>query len=259
MPNTIDRPHKKHSGNGQSEPRRQLRRQDRRQQRRDTFHKLISSDLIGRVSEEEYRTKVKRVYGGPKGALLTTASMLSLHLPLGKRLFRTRKFDLRGLRSILDVGSGAGQIARHLLRYADPEAQITCMDLSHPMLQRARHRLKQGNPEFVTADITKLPFADGSFDCITCGYVLEHLSDPQPGLAEMARVLRTGGRMLLLTTEDNFGGAWTSRFWYCRTYNRQELLRYCRELSLECKQELWFTKMHKVIRAGGICLEIEKV
>ena len=242
-----------------SQPIPQLGRKQRRLQRRKSLHKLISSDLIGRVSEEEYRTKVKRVYGGPKGALLTTASMLSLHLPLGERLFRSRKFDLRGLRSILDVGSGAGQIARHLLKYSDPEAKITCTDLSHPMLRRARHRMKLRKSEFVTADLTRLPFADGSFDCITCGYVLEHLSDPQPGLAEMARVLRTGGRMLLLTTEDSFSGAWTSRLWYCRTYNRQELLRYCRELRLECKQELWFTKMHKAIRAGGICIEIEKI
>ena len=137
------------------QPISQLSRKQRRLQRRKSLHKLISSDLIGRVSEEEYRTKVKRVYGGPKGALLTTASMLSLHLPLGERLFRSRKFDLRGLRSILDVGSGAGQIARHLLKYSDPEAKITCTDLSHPMLRRARHRMKLRKSEFVTADLTR--------------------------------------------------------------------------------------------------------
>ena len=45
---------------------------------------------------------------------------------------------------------------------------------------------------------------------------VSHVHDFQ-GLSELARVLRTGGRMLLLTTEDNFSGAWTSRFWYCRT------------------------------------------
>ncbi|MGI9430134.1 MAG: hypothetical protein ACR2NM_15850, partial [Bythopirellula sp.] len=75
---------------------------------------------------------------------------------------------------------------------------------------------------------------------------------------EIARVLQPGGRMFLLTTEDNFGGAWTSRVWYCRTYNRQELLGVCERLGLKCKKEIWFTKMHKAIRAGGICVEIEK-
>ncbi|MCG8448713.1 MAG: class I SAM-dependent methyltransferase [Pirellulales bacterium] len=238
---------------------RRSRRRQRRQRRRKVLHRLISSDLIRRVSEEEYRDKLKRVYGGPQGALLSTASMLSLHVPLGERMFRTRKFDLRGFRSILDVGSGAGQIAKHLLKYADPQASVTCTDLSQQMLRRARHRMKRGYADFVAADLTRLPFADSSFDCITCGYVLEHLNNPLPGLAEMARVLRKGGRMLLLTTEDNFGGAWTSRFWHCRTYNRQELLRHCEQLNLRCKQELWFTKMHKAMRAGGICAEIEKV
>ena len=67
--------------------------------------------MIRTASSDEYRQKVKRVYGGPKGAMLAACSMVSLHVPLGERLFKTRKFDLNGLRSILDVGSGAGQIA----------------------------------------------------------------------------------------------------------------------------------------------------
>lgn len=226
---------------------------------RAALHRLIENDLIREVSGDEYRRKVKRVYGGPKGAMLAACSMVSLHVPLGERLFRTRKFDLSGMRSILDVGSGAGQIARHLLKYSDPGASITCTDLSQQMLRRARNRLKSTSPEFVAADLARLPFADESFDGVTCGYVLEHLPDPQPGLAEMARVLTKGGRMLLLTTEDSFSGAWTSRMWYCRTYNRQELMRLCEGLGLRCRQELWFTKMHKAIRAGGICIEIEKI
>ncbi len=236
---------------------RASRRRPRR--RREALHRLIENDLIRRVSADEYRNKVKRVYSGPKGAILATCSMLSLHIPLVERFFRLRKFDLRGMRSILDVGSGAGQIAQHLLKYSDPGASVTCIDLSRQMLHRARNRLKSPNPNFVTADLTRLPFADGSFDCITCGYVLEHLPDPQPGLAEIARVLAKGGRMFLLTTEESFSGAWTSRLWYCRTYNRKELLSLCEGLGLRCKQELWFTKMHKAIRAGGICVEIEKV
>ncbi|QDS98368.1 class I SAM-dependent methyltransferase [Adhaeretor mobilis] len=227
--------------------------------RKRSLQKLIENDAIRKLSGDDYRSKVKRVYSGPKGALLSTCSTLSLHIPLGKRIFRNRKFDLRGCRSILDVGSGAGQLAGHVLRYSDPEAELTCTDLSRQMLRRARNRLKDGSPRFVTADLAHLPFRDGAFDCITCGYVLEHLPDPEPGLAEMARVLEKGGRMFLLTTEDNFSGAWTSRLWCCRTYNRAELMRLCEKLNLKWKQELWFTKMHQAIRAGGICVEIEKV
>ena len=226
--------------------------------RKKTILKLLENDLISRVSYEQYREKVRDVYGGPQGALLATASLLSLHIHLGDRLLRERKFDLRGAKHILDVGSGAGQIAKHLLKYSDPGAQITCIDLSRQMLRRARTRLKSGVPSFVAADLSALPFADASFDGVTCGYVLEHLPDPRKGLAELARVMQPGGRMFLLTTEDNFSGAWTSRLWCCRTYNRQELMRLCESLGLVWKNELWFTRVHRAIRAGGICVEIEK-
>ena len=252
--------------------------------RRKVFNRIVENDLIRRVSYEQYRDKIRDVYGGPKGAMLATCSMLSLHVPLGERLFRERKFDLSGARAILDVGSGAGQIARHLLKYTDRDARVTCLDLSPEMLLRARQRLKRTvraatrvgktpqlnpgripspvgprhRPDFVAADLSQIPFADAIFDCVTCGYVLEHLPNPRTGLAELARVLKPGGRMFLLTTEDSFSGAWTSRLWCCRTYNRRELMKTCESLGLHWKQELWFTHVHKIFRAGGICAEIEK-
>lgn len=219
---------------------------------------MIENDLIRRVSPDEYRARIKDVYGGAQGALLTVASTVSLHIPLGKRLIRTRQFDLRGMKSILDVGSGSGQIAGHLLQYADPTAAITCTDLSHPMLCRARHRLKSDRPAYLVADLTELPFADASFDGVTCGYVLEHVPNPADGLREFARVMCRGGRLLLLATEDSFSGAWTSRLWCCQTFNRDALRRLCESIGLRWKKELWFTPLHRALRAGGICVEIEK-
>jgi len=127
------------------------------------------------------------------------------------------------------------------------------------MLRRARQRLKSARPDYVVADVTSLPFANDSFDGITCGYVLEHLPDARPGLAELSRIMRPGGRILLLTTEDSFSGAWTSRLFLCRTYNRQELLQNCRDVGLEPVKELWLSPVHKVLRAGGICLELRRV
>lgn len=220
---------------------------------------MIENDLIRRVSPDEYRARIKDVYGGVQGSLLTVASTVSLHIPLGKRLLRTRQFDLRGMTSILDVGSGSGQIAGHLLQYADPKASITCVDLSHPMLCRARHRLKSDRPNFLVADLTNLPFADATFDGVTCGYVLEHVPNATDGLRELARVMCRGGRLLLLATEDSFSGAWTSRIWCCQTFNREALRSLCESLGLLWKRELWFTPLHRVLRAGGICVEIEKL
>ena len=91
--------------------------------RKNVVNRLLEDRSIERVSSDEYRDKVRSVYAGPKGALLATCSFLSLHKPLGERLLRERKFDLHGCRQILDVGSGAGQIAGHLLKYADRDAQ----------------------------------------------------------------------------------------------------------------------------------------
>ncbi len=155
--------------------------------RKKVFNKIVENDLIKRVSYEEYRDKVRDVYDGPQGALLATASLLSGHLAAGDRLLRERKFDLRGAKQILDVGSGAGQIAKHLLKYADLDAELVCFDLSFEMLRRARNRLKSDVPKHLVADLTRLPFADGTFDCVTCGYVLEHLPDARSGLSELAR------------------------------------------------------------------------
>ena len=229
-----------------------------RPKRRNVFNRIVENDLIRRLSHEQYQDKVRKVYGGPKGAMLDTFSRISGHLQFGERLLRKRRFDLTGCRDILDVGSGMGQIIGHLLKYADRDAHITGIDLSSPMLRRAHRRLRSVRPRLVAADLTNLPFADASFDCITCGYVIEHLPDVRVGLAELARVMSPGGRMLLFATEDNFTGAWTSRMWCCRTYNRAELLGQCEQFGLCLRQELWFTPMHKALRAGGICVELQR-
>ena len=174
---------------------------------------------------------------------------------MGKRLLRRRYFDLRRAKNILDIGSGAGQIIQHLLKYADPDACITGFDLSIEMLKRARRQLHSPRPQFVNADLTRLPFPDQTFDCITCGYVLEHLPDAQPGLAELSRVLVPGGRMLLIATEDSFGGAWTSRFWLCRTYNRAELRLSAKHSGCIGAANSGFRGFMRALRAGGICVE----
>jgi ubiquinone/menaquinone biosynthesis C-methylase UbiE len=226
--------------------------------RRKAVNRLVEDDLIRRVSFDEYREKVRDVYAGPKGALLATCSLLSLHSPMGERLFRKRKFSLDGVKSILDVGSGAGQIVKHLLKYAPGDARIVGIDLSPEMLRRARQRLRSDRPEFFSADLTHLPFADGTFDCVTCGYVLEHLPDPRTGLRELYRVMTPGARMLLLTTEDSLSGAWTSRLFCCRTYNRDELREMSHECGLVWHRELWFSSFHRLFKAGGICVELVK-
>lgn len=201
---------------------------------------------------------VRQLYAGPGGAALKTLSFLSLHVPLSERWLRDRMFDLRGATRILDAGCGAGQLTRHLAQYADPDASITACDFSVEMLLRARQRLASSSVQFVLGDLTQLPFSDASFDCITCGYAIEHLSDARSGLAELARVLKVGGRLLLRTTEDKWTGHLTARMWSCNAYNRQELQYRCHEQGLIWKKELWYSPVHQRLGIGGICVEIER-
>jgi ubiquinone/menaquinone biosynthesis C-methylase UbiE len=145
-----------------------------------------------------------------------------------------------------------------LLRWADHDAVIAGFDLSQRMLKRARRRLHSPRINHVAADLTRIPFATGLFDAVVCGYVLEHLPDPRPGLAELARVMRPGGKMLLLVTEDTFTGSMCSRMWHCRTYNRIDLERVCGECGLRWQKPHYFSRLHALLRLGGIIVEMRR-
>lgn len=222
------------------------------------LRRLVEFKGIKRLSIQQYRSSIRHLYDGPAGAVLALGSFVSLHEPLVGQIFRSKKFDVSECRSILDVGSGAGQILGHLLKVTHPETQLIAYDLSHGMLRRARGRLNSQRPSYVAGDVTQLPFADKTFDCITCGWVIEHLADPQPGLRELSRVLQPAGRLLLLATEDTLPGFVVSQTWKCRTYNRQELRSACEEAGLPWREQLWFTPVHRFFRMGGILVEAQK-
>jgi len=226
--------------------------------RKGKIERLIESKAHERKDFEEYRVEIQRHYDGPAGAFLVAGSYISGHAPLAKRLFRPGAFDLAGAKRILDAGCGAGQFTEIVLEHCDPDASITCFDLSFEMLRRGRKRIPSCRPRPAAADITRLPYRDGSFDGVICGWVLEHLPDPRIGLSEIARVLEPGGRLLILTTETTFFGACVSRFYKCRTYRRDELRNACEEVGLHWTQEFWWTKLHRLLKLGGILVAAEK-
>src|SRR5205823_2194777 len=167
------------------------------------------------------------------------------HEALAGRLIRPGGFDVRGCKSILDAGCGNGRYSLYLLQHADADAKLTAFDLSEKMLARARRRLHSERVTHCAADLTRLPYPDRAFDAVVCGWVLEHLPDPQPGLRELARVMQPGGKMLLMTTEDTLTGSLCSGMWHCRTYNRAELARVCESCGLAWERPLYFTKLHR--------------
>jgi ubiquinone/menaquinone biosynthesis C-methylase UbiE len=206
----------------------------------------------------DYRRFIQHHYDGIAGKLTRVSGFFSGHEALAGQVFRPYAFDLRGCRRILDAGCGDGRYTRHILRRADPDALIAAFDLSRRMLVRARRRLKSPRVRQASADLTHLPYADGFFDAVVCGWVLEHLPDPLPGLRELARVLQPGGKLLLMTTEDTLTGSMCSNLWHCRTYNRTELCRTCNECGLEWLRPLYFTKLHRFFRLGGIVVELRR-
>src|SRR5205807_758352 len=220
--------------------------------KRNGLKHALASKKPGRHSFLDYRRFIQSHYDGLAGKLTGFTGLVTGHETLAGRLIRPSAFDVRGCKRILDAGCGNGRYSKFLLRSADHDAVITGFDLSQRMLKRARRRLHSPRVSHVAADLTKLPFASGLFDAVVCGYVLEHLPDPRPGLAELARVMRPGAKMLLLVTEDTFTGSMCSRMWHCRTYNRMELQRVCGECGLQWQKAHFFSKFHAMLRLGGI-------
>jgi ubiquinone/menaquinone biosynthesis C-methylase UbiE len=211
--------------------------------------------LRGR-SYGDYRDFIRNHYDGLPGALTAFTGLVNGHEALAGRLIRPQAFDVRGCKRILDAACGNGRYAKFLLRRAEPDATLTCFDLSRTMLRRARARLKSSRVTFTVADLTRLPYAAGCFDAVVCGWVLEHLPDPRAGLRELARVMKPGGKLLLMCTEDTFAGTMCGRLWHCRTYNRATLRHAAAECGLGWVREHWFSRMHRLFRLGGIIVEL---
>jgi arsenite methyltransferase len=98
----------------------------------------------------------------------------------------------------LDVGSGPGNVTASLARAAGPEGLALGVDIAEPMLARAVRAESGPQVGFIRADAQRLPLRDDTVDVITSLAVLQLIPDPAAALAEMARVLRPGGRLALM-------------------------------------------------------------
>ena len=100
----------------------------------------------------------------------------------------------------LDICCGTGDLALELRRRIGPDGRVVGSDFSEPMLELARR--KSGDQglavEFGWADALDLPYGDHSFDAVTIGFGARNLADLEKGLGEMARVLRPGGKLVIL-------------------------------------------------------------
>ncbi len=121
------------------------------------------------------------------------------------RLWKRFTLSLTGLRPgqrALDVAGGTGDLTAGLARQVGERGLVVLSDINASMLQRGRDRLTErgvlGNVEFVQANAERLPFREGTFDCVTIGFGLRNVTDKPAALASMQRVLKPGGQLLVL-------------------------------------------------------------
>ncbi|MFO1413782.1 MAG: class I SAM-dependent methyltransferase [Burkholderiales bacterium] len=97
---------------------------------------------------------------------------------------------------VLEVAAGTGAVTRELARVLAPGTRIVATDLNRPMLDHARTTIRDRAIEWRQADAQALPFADGSFDVVTCQFGAMFFPDRARAYAEARRVLRPGGTFL---------------------------------------------------------------
>jgi demethylmenaquinone methyltransferase/2-methoxy-6-polyprenyl-1,4-benzoquinol methylase len=121
------------------------------------------------------------------------------------RLWKRFALSQTGLRPgqrALDVASGTGDLGAGVARQVGRNGLAVLTDINREMLARGRDRLIDkgfaAQVEFVIANAECLPFPDSAFDCVTIGFGLRNVTDKAAALASMRRVLRPGGRLLVL-------------------------------------------------------------
>ncbi|QKS31244.1 MAG: Ubiquinone/menaquinone biosynthesis C-methyltransferase UbiE [Accumulibacter sp.] len=116
------------------------------------------------------------------------------------KAFTIAKSGVRPGWRVLDVAGGTGDLALAFARKLGDQGQIWLTDINHAMLARGRDRLcdKGFIVPVAQCDAEKLPFPDEHFDCVTVAFGLRNMTHKDRALAEMRRVLRPGGRLLVL-------------------------------------------------------------
>ncbi|MBE2894844.1 bifunctional demethylmenaquinone methyltransferase/2-methoxy-6-polyprenyl-1,4-benzoquinol methylase UbiE [Spirabiliibacterium falconis] len=154
------------------------------------------------VAKEEKQALVANVFHSvaDKYDLMNDLLSFGIH-----RVWKRFTIDCSGVRkgqNVLDLAGGTGDFTAKFSRIVGTQGQVVLADINDSMLKVGREKLRNlgvvGNVQYVQANAECLPFADNTFDCIIISFGLRNVTDKQKALESMFRVLKPGGRLLVL-------------------------------------------------------------
>ena len=150
-----------------------------------------------RVPEAEKSARVGEVFNRVAERYDLMNDLMSFGLHRLWKAFAVSVARIRPGERVLDVASGSGDLAR---AFAARGAEVWMSDINGPMLARGRDRMLDAGriAPAVQCDAERLPFRSATFDCVSVGFGLRNMTHKDAALAEMARVLKPGGRLLVL-------------------------------------------------------------
>lgn len=152
------------------------------------------------VEASEKAARVAAVFHSVARSYDVMNDVMSLGLHRVWKRFAVAQSGVRPGQRVLDIAGGTGDIARAMREKVGPTGEVWLTDINHSMLSEGRDRLTDSGLLLPVAqcDAEKLPFPDDYFDCVTVAFGLRNMTDKAAALAQMWRVLRPGGRLLVL-------------------------------------------------------------
>ena len=152
------------------------------------------------VDEAAKAGKVKGVFDSVASKYDVMNDLMSLGLHRAWKAYAVAVAHLRPGDQALDIAGGTGDLARAFAQRVGPAGRVVLTDINEAMLRTGRDRLLDQGLALPTTicDAESLPFKTGSFDLVSVAFGLRNMTHKELALAEMARVLRPGGRLLVL-------------------------------------------------------------